>query len=98
MSFPVPETYVPASIDLPAHLGYDAPVLVRGGLIVEVVLWLGAVAFVWRDRRQRGRSAQKEQPDPAWFEPIAVVPSPRPRRTERTDLLGPDGDDAWSDV
>ena len=75
----------------PAHLGYSAPLVVRGGYVLQILLWLGAAAVVGLDSRRRARDPNRaEQPDPVWFTPgsapVAVPrrrparPSPRSRR------------------
>ena len=80
MSYQVPAS---GSANLRAHLGYSAPFPVRGAYILEIILWAGAVALVYLDRRSRARDPKyRERTDPAWFEPVPVAGPPtrsRPR-------------------
>jgi GT2 family glycosyltransferase len=118
MAFQVPAAAgagVTAGGGVEAHLGYSAPFLVRGGYLLQIVLWAAAAMLVIRGARRRVRSrGAAEQPDPAWFSPTAPA-SPRslPARAGRGSrparhfgrpgeapdpLVGPDGDEVWTDV
>ncbi|HLI54345.1 MAG TPA: glycosyltransferase [Acidimicrobiales bacterium] len=100
MSFSVPRLDASASTE-PAHLGYGAPLVVRGGDVLQLVLWVGAAAMVAAGARRRARRRTTEVVDPSWFEPKGA-PSPRHRRARTApaaDDLGPlSGDEVWSDV
>lgn len=81
MSFAVPAATTPEER---ARLGYGAPLLVRGGVILGVILWLAAASFAVSDRRRRSRSAVVEEADPSWFEPASTArPIPQFRRPVR---------------
>jgi hypothetical protein len=81
MSFPVPAG---AGSEEPARLGYAAPLLVRGGVILGALLWLAAVAWAGSDRRRRSRSGVREDVDPTWFEtPVVARPAPPSRSPVR---------------
>jgi GT2 family glycosyltransferase len=77
MSFRVPPASEPG---LRAHLGYSAPFVVRGGYLLEILLWAGAVTVVTVDARRRARAKGSyiEEADPSWFNPTAPA-GPRPR-------------------
>lgn len=76
MSFAVPPSAPHAT---PAHLGYSAPFLVRGGDVLQVILWVGALLVIGYDRRTRSLTTRSEAAaDPAWFIP-ATAPPRRPR-------------------
>lgn len=78
MSFAVPAGSGPAE---PAHLGYSAPFVVRGGYLLQILLWLGAVAVVGLDARRRARDPKRaEATDPAWFTPGSAPRPTSPRR------------------
>jgi hypothetical protein len=83
MKFSVPGA---SGADVGAHLGYSAPFWVRGGDVLQILLWAGALFVIYIDRRARSeRRDGGEQADPMWFVPAASAP-PR-RRTTR--LAGP---------
>jgi GT2 family glycosyltransferase len=98
MSFSVPRLNASASTER-AHLGYGAPLVVRGGDVLQLILWVGAAAIVAAGARRRGRRGTTEAVDPSWFEPKAA-PAPRHRRAAAVaEDLGPlSGDEVWSDV
>lgn len=77
MSFPVPGG---SASTVRAGLSYQAPFLVRGGEVLEIVLWVLAGAYVLLDRRRRA-GADPEVPDPAWFVPMAAPPAARRARS-----------------
>ncbi|HET9076285.1 MAG TPA: glycosyltransferase [Acidimicrobiales bacterium] len=80
MSFRVPAG--PGGQPEPAHLRYSGPFLVRGGDILQVILWGLAVVFAVRDLRRRHRSgAAPETSELEWFLPATPA---APRRTART--------------
>lgn len=71
MRFQVPPS---ATSSLRGRLGYSAPLLVRAGYLVQVALWVGAVAVMVLDRRRRRRrGGLLEQADPMWFVPAPVA-------------------------
>ena len=74
MKFQVPAS---ASQVERAQLGYSAPFLVRGGYLLEILLWVAAALLIFFDRRRRSIAGVTEQADPQWFAP---APSAPPRR------------------
>ena len=111
MSFDVPPSAAPS---VPAHLGYSAPLLVRGGDVLQLVLWVAALLFIAFDRRARGLAREGEAADPAWFvpAPIAIpggrrVRGPidsgsggrrRPSRAPDEDATATESGEVWSDA
>jgi GT2 family glycosyltransferase len=64
----------------PARFSYSAPLSVRFGYVLQVVLWVGGVAVMVGDRRRRRRRPEVEAPDPSWFAPAVASPRPGRRR------------------
>jgi hypothetical protein len=61
---------VPAGAASPIRLAYSPSVWNRLGQILNVILWVGAVALVVHGFRSRRRAASAaEVADPAWFVP-----------------------------
>jgi GT2 family glycosyltransferase len=83
-----------------AHLGYGAPLVIRLGDILQVILWLAAGGWLFVDaRRRRSDSAPVEAVDPSWFVPAAVPKRRRVRAGAPVPDLGViDDDEIWTDV
>ncbi len=97
MSFHVPAA---SGGQEPAQLGYAAPFLIRGGDILQVLLWVGAIALLIRDLRRRHRSGSTpEVPEAEWFVPVNPLPSRRgagTRPAQSALLEAPE--EMWTDV
>jgi GT2 family glycosyltransferase len=63
-----------------ARLFYDPPFLVRGVQVLEILLWVVAIAYLIVDRRRRSRG-EPEVADPAWFVPMAASAAVSPPRS-----------------
>lgn len=85
-----------------ARLIYAAPLSVRGGDVVQVILWVAAVGFVSLDfRRRRRPGAPPETADIEWFVPVAPAPRRRTggaRPPARPAAPEPTAEEAWTDV
>ena len=97
MSFKVPASAGGAQ---PVRLTYAAPFLVRGGDVLQIILWAAGIVVVVRDlRRRHRRGSTPETVRPEWFVPMASGP---PRRgsglgpAEPGPLETPE--EVWSDV
>lgn len=98
MSFQVPAG---AGKSVPARLSYAAPFMIRGGDILQVLLWAGAVAILIRDLRRRHRSgAPPEVTKPEWFMPMNPLPSGRRPGSHPGDgsRLLETPEEVWTDV
>lgn len=100
MAFPVPAS--PEGVPEAARLTYRAPFLVRGGDVLQVILWCLAVVLVARDLRRRHRSGTApETADSEWFVPATPAP---PRRSARSRVRNPEAvmaetpEEVWTDV
>jgi GT2 family glycosyltransferase len=76
---------VPALADSEARarLTYSAPILVRAGYVVQIVLWIGAIGFVVLERRRRSVAGDDAVADPEWFAPLAPPGTWSPRAASR---------------
>lgn len=87
-----------------ASLTYRAPFGVRGGDILQVLLWLAGAAFLVVDLRRRHRpGSAPERADVEWFLPASASSPGRPRTGGRIRPSEPGpselvSDEVWSDV
>jgi hypothetical protein len=103
MAFTVPRSAGVGSRSVNATLSAPAPLGIRAAELVEIALWVAAVAFVILDiRKRRNEDPDPEVVRPEWFVPVSPAADRRNWRSRgSSQALGSEdmsGDEVWVDV